>query len=159
MAQTAKAPPDERGGNGYVWPTVTAPHLDSTPTAGSRGCKNSFGYVRYNGLAEPLRHSPEVDPNRALRALGANLVHTHAMQRLRTCRPFRSAFAIRKFKGQHHLGQRTSSSVATALALPRRWKVEGAVQSIAVTKSAQNRCMTGTVSHAHQPSNLSMEGK
>jgi hypothetical protein len=27
---TAKAPPDERGRNGYVRPTATAPHLDST---------------------------------------------------------------------------------------------------------------------------------
>jgi hypothetical protein len=25
-----KAPPDERGGNRYVQPTATAPHLDST---------------------------------------------------------------------------------------------------------------------------------
>jgi len=28
--RTTKAPPDERGGNGYVRPTATAPHLDST---------------------------------------------------------------------------------------------------------------------------------
>src|SRR6267154_5668389 len=28
--RTTKAPPDERGGNGYVRPTETAPHLDST---------------------------------------------------------------------------------------------------------------------------------
>src|SRR5882672_12199386 len=28
---TTKAPPNERGGNGYVLPNVTAPHLDSTP--------------------------------------------------------------------------------------------------------------------------------
>src|SRR5262249_1399555 len=27
---TTKAPPDERGGNRYVRPTETAPHLDST---------------------------------------------------------------------------------------------------------------------------------
>src|SRR6266511_438469 len=27
---TSKAPPDERGGNGYVLPNATAPHLDST---------------------------------------------------------------------------------------------------------------------------------
>ena len=30
---TTKAPPDERGGNGYVLPNATAPHLDSTLTA------------------------------------------------------------------------------------------------------------------------------
>src|SRR5215475_1135175 len=35
--RTTKAPPDERGGNGYVRPTVTAPHLDST-MGGHRGC-------------------------------------------------------------------------------------------------------------------------
>src|SRR5258707_4039928 len=27
---TTKAPPDERGGNGYVLPNATGPHLDST---------------------------------------------------------------------------------------------------------------------------------
>ena len=27
---TTKAPPDERGGNGYVLPNATAPHLNST---------------------------------------------------------------------------------------------------------------------------------
>src|SRR6266851_4757564 len=34
---TTKAPPDERGGNRYVIPNATAPHLDSTP----RLCENS----------------------------------------------------------------------------------------------------------------------
>src|ERR1700687_1084988 len=29
----SKAPPDERGGNRYVLPTATAPHLDSTAAA------------------------------------------------------------------------------------------------------------------------------
>jgi hypothetical protein len=28
--RTTKAPPDERGGNSYVRPIATAPHLDST---------------------------------------------------------------------------------------------------------------------------------
>jgi hypothetical protein len=28
--RTSKAPPNERGGNRYVRPTVTAPHSDST---------------------------------------------------------------------------------------------------------------------------------
>src|SRR5271163_2199736 len=28
--RTSEAPPDERGGNRYVQPTATAPHLDST---------------------------------------------------------------------------------------------------------------------------------
>jgi hypothetical protein len=34
--RTAKAPPDERGGNRYVGPTATAPHLDSTESDHSR---------------------------------------------------------------------------------------------------------------------------
>src|SRR3954453_15926719 len=29
--RTSEAPPNERGGNRYVRPTATAPHLDSTP--------------------------------------------------------------------------------------------------------------------------------
>src|ERR1700682_2449773 len=32
---TTKAPPDERGGNGYVLPNATAPHLDSTQSGHS----------------------------------------------------------------------------------------------------------------------------
>jgi len=31
--ETTKAPPDERGGNRYVLPNATAPHLDSTNRA------------------------------------------------------------------------------------------------------------------------------
>src|SRR5712664_1176907 len=33
---TTKAPPDERGGNGYVLPNATAPHLDSTRVGSGR---------------------------------------------------------------------------------------------------------------------------
>src|ERR1700730_17358469 len=33
--ETTKAPPDERGGNRYVLPNATAPHLDSTNRVGS----------------------------------------------------------------------------------------------------------------------------
>src|SRR5882724_3673413 len=36
---TTKAPPDERGGNGYVLPNATAPHLDSTNRVGSTVCQ------------------------------------------------------------------------------------------------------------------------
>src|SRR6267142_4686045 len=38
---TTKAPPDERGGNRYVLPNATAPHLDSTfngPQVASEPC-------------------------------------------------------------------------------------------------------------------------
>src|ERR1019366_3694649 len=45
--RTSEAPPDERGGNRYVRPTVTAPHPHSTPN----GCHAAFGKptVRTNG--------------------------------------------------------------------------------------------------------------
>src|SRR3984893_10292631 len=35
QGRTSEAPPDERGGNRYVRPTATAPHLDSTDLSGS----------------------------------------------------------------------------------------------------------------------------
>src|ERR1700730_8637941 len=38
---TTKAPPDKRGGNGYVLPNATAPHLDSTKT-GKAQCEQMF---------------------------------------------------------------------------------------------------------------------
>jgi hypothetical protein len=38
--RTTKAPPDERGGNRYVRPTTTAPHLDST--RGGRAGRSAF---------------------------------------------------------------------------------------------------------------------
>src|SRR5580693_5217200 len=39
--RTTKAPPDERGGNRYVRPTATAPHLDSTHRVDSLRCEGS----------------------------------------------------------------------------------------------------------------------
>src|SRR6266446_4382787 len=42
QGRTSEAPPDERGGNRYVQPTATAPHLDSTGS----------------GLLARLRHRP-----------------------------------------------------------------------------------------------------
>jgi hypothetical protein len=45
-----KAPPDERGGNGYVLPNATAPHLDSTNRVGvgttASGAKATIGGQR-----------------------------------------------------------------------------------------------------------------
>ena len=37
QGRASKAPPDERGGNRYVRPTATAPHLDSTDPSHSAG--------------------------------------------------------------------------------------------------------------------------
>src|ERR1700720_4704053 len=42
---TTKAPPDERGGNGYVLPNATAPHLDSTKKQKSNGALPSSAFL------------------------------------------------------------------------------------------------------------------
>src|SRR5664279_1378715 len=39
--ETIEAPPDERGGNRYILPNATAPHLDSTKT-GKAQCEHMF---------------------------------------------------------------------------------------------------------------------
>src|SRR5712671_7919358 len=42
QGQTTEAPPDERGGNGYVRPKATAPHLDSTMYGRRPRCKRNL---------------------------------------------------------------------------------------------------------------------
>src|SRR5580704_7881620 len=69
--RTTKAPPDERGGNRYVRPTATAPHLDSTLSGGSQG--GEFTSV-FGGVAEVHGRTTSAafdanDPNSDLRAL------------------------------------------------------------------------------------------
>src|SRR5262249_31940041 len=59
--RTAKAPPDERGGNGYVRPTATAPHLDST--MGGRA-----DHVIVASGVTPAAEAPEQTPPLQLRA-------------------------------------------------------------------------------------------
>jgi hypothetical protein len=63
--RTTKAPPDERGGNRYVLPNVTAPHLDSTDSVekvlAAVGTKflraaDAFNAVRH-GVSAPRRAS------------------------------------------------------------------------------------------------------
>src|SRR5258705_471415 len=44
---TTKAPPDERGGNRYVLPNATAPHLDST--------KTDLPHVNYDVGSSPIK--------------------------------------------------------------------------------------------------------
>src|SRR6266481_1451464 len=47
--RTTKAPPDERGGNRYVRPTATAPHLDSTKPgpSGTSALGSLLGQIRH----------------------------------------------------------------------------------------------------------------
>jgi len=53
---TTKAPPDERGGNGYVQPKATAPHLDSTKPEMTIG----VGRVRSASKADIMAEAIEV---------------------------------------------------------------------------------------------------
>src|SRR6266567_5504088 len=70
---TTKAPPDERGGNGYVLPNATAPHLDSTKLRRTE-CEHMFSALPSNSdIARRSRHVsnvPEGDISGAA-ALGA----------------------------------------------------------------------------------------
>src|SRR5271169_3774547 len=49
--RTSEAPPDERGGNRYVRPKATAPHLDSTMKSRSR-CE---GGTAKKGRSRPFK--------------------------------------------------------------------------------------------------------
>src|SRR3984893_17534562 len=52
QGRTSEAPPDERGGNRYVQPTATAPHLDST------GLSRWLGVEGVDDLDGPRMASP-----------------------------------------------------------------------------------------------------
>src|SRR5262249_49249655 len=54
--RTTKAPPDERGGNRYVLPKATAPHLDSTKVRRTQSEDLSSGLPRKADTAMILRH-------------------------------------------------------------------------------------------------------
>src|SRR5467141_249883 len=53
--RTTKAPPDERGGNRYVRPTTTAPHLDSTKK-GPAGHKRAWQVCPSKLPLQPSEH-------------------------------------------------------------------------------------------------------
>src|SRR5215831_17039271 len=71
QGRTAKAPPDERGGNGYVRPTATAPHLDST-----QGCPacwtvgSSALTPAPEGKASPAQSGPGQERSRVTKLRG-----------------------------------------------------------------------------------------
>jgi hypothetical protein len=58
--RTTKAPPDERGGNRYVRPTETAPHLDSTH---GRPDPSGVHQVRLLGVLRPSRSVSRESPS------------------------------------------------------------------------------------------------
>src|ERR1700675_2868119 len=62
---TTKAPPDERGGNGYVLPNATAPHLDSTLFGPDKpGWRRLF--LRVQPTSQLRAPKSENDPERSL---------------------------------------------------------------------------------------------
>src|SRR5215472_5492565 len=70
--RTSEAPPDERGGYRYVRPTATAPHLDSTHFAHSRGSWRTSLYRTHKS------HSARQRDRRALvtpATVGAHATH------------------------------------------------------------------------------------
>src|SRR5215471_13733659 len=52
--RTTKAPPDERGGNRYVRPTETAPHLDSTKSGGTDRLARASGVPSIADVVETV---------------------------------------------------------------------------------------------------------
>src|ERR1700737_2768786 len=57
---TTKAPPDERGGNRYVRPKATAPHLDSTKLRRTQCEQMSSGLPLKADIAQYSRHVSKV---------------------------------------------------------------------------------------------------
>src|ERR1035437_957439 len=53
---TIEAPPDERGGNGYVLPKATAPHLDSTKRRNARFEQMFSALPPTTDIERPRRH-------------------------------------------------------------------------------------------------------
>src|ERR1700736_97355 len=61
---TTKAPPDERGGNRYVLPKATAPHLDSTKLRRTQPEEMSSGLPLKADIARCSRHVSKVPRER-----------------------------------------------------------------------------------------------
>ncbi len=55
QSQDSKAPPIERGGNGYAEPTVTPPHLDSTPFPNGALVESTINEVVAKGMVKKQR--------------------------------------------------------------------------------------------------------
>jgi hypothetical protein len=65
---TTKAPPDERGGNRYVQPKATAPHLDSTKRRNIL-CEKMFSVPHLIADIEPRGRQVRVVPTHKVAAL------------------------------------------------------------------------------------------
>src|SRR6266508_1807830 len=63
--RTSEAPPDERGGNRYVQPTATAPHLDSTDAVEKVGDERGMAlYLSFDGQLSPRLFIAPVEEGR-----------------------------------------------------------------------------------------------
>ena len=71
MVEPTKAPPDERGGNGYVQPTATASHSDSTQSFRGR---HRTGTVAIGGRASLLMKMAKVTRTLGLKSDAASML-------------------------------------------------------------------------------------
>src|ERR1700704_6275567 len=55
--RASEAPPNERGGNRYVRPTATAPHLDSTK-ARRKARSSALGQIADIGVSRLMQRTP-----------------------------------------------------------------------------------------------------
>src|SRR5215468_3475508 len=76
---TTKAPPDERGGNRYVQPTATAPHLDSTKMRKTRSEYNESGFHLIADMRADidLCRTYTENPSKSERQKSSNYGHCH----------------------------------------------------------------------------------
>jgi len=74
---TTKAPPDERGGNRYVQPKATAPHLDSTRLGKSRGEHNESACPQAADISAGPREGPSRATGPGARPLRETTCGTH----------------------------------------------------------------------------------
>src|SRR6202022_2402565 len=102
---TTKAPPDERGGNRYVLPNATAPHLDSTKT-GKAQCEHMFSAVPLRAdIAKHGRHVRRVPRTDSRRSPGTVLTLV-ANAVTKTCR-----FRLECIAGSNRWAQMRSNAL------------------------------------------------
>ena len=100
--RTTEAPPDERGGNGYVRPKAAAPHLDST----------KMRKARYEQMLSALR--PQGDINQLAVGFAASRARS-----MKGCAA--GLIAVRFFRVVITTGVRTVDSlISRRLSVPRR---------------------------------------
>ena len=96
-----KAPPDERGGNGYVQPTATATHLDSTQPA----------HRRHRSWASSSRASQRSDPGTCFRWGSARLSQFEGLLGFRRAEPRRWLERVADFLNLAGRAERAATAI------------------------------------------------